>query len=103
MANRVRRTVECRCCDRTGPLIAHGWVKACYRRWQRAGKPAGGPPPPRKRGPNQHMEEDVAEFAMVLRTRPDITLAQAAAAVGRCRRTGERYKTRLRQMAEASP
>src|ERR1019366_2189127 len=41
----------CACgCGRTGPIhapgLAPGLVQPCYKRWIRAGRPPGGPPPP---------------------------------------------------------
>jgi hypothetical protein len=39
---------RCRCghCDHlVSPERRLGWSEACYRRWLRAGKPKGGPPP----------------------------------------------------------
>lgn len=80
---------------------AHGWALACYKRWQRAGKPAGGPPPPlpvgrqprspaRSPGSERGMtstyvtrEEGNRLMAELARLRGEgLTIAQAAAVLG---------------------
>lgn len=104
------RFIECACCGQTGRHAAHGWRVTCYDRWRRHGKPAGGPPPPmtlveigRINGakPSGPRLERIEDFVLVLKTRPADTakqaVAQAAAAVGRCERTGWRYITSLRE------
>lgn len=39
------RIIECESCGETAEHEAHGWCHACYYRWNRAGRPASGPPP----------------------------------------------------------
>lgn len=102
--------IVCACCGRSGKHGAHGWRQTCYDRWRRFGKPAGGPPRPLSPSevgriygakPSGRRIEDMEEFLLVLKTRPADSVkdavAQAAAAVGRCERTGWRYITRLRE------
>ncbi|WP_228976747.1 hypothetical protein [Streptomyces sp. DH12] len=47
-----RRAVVCGSCGHLRDNRAYGWCAACARRWERAGRPAGGPPPVR------HVEHD---------------------------------------------
>lgn len=111
-SKKPRRIVVCKCCGKTGPHKAFGWRRCCYDRWRLNSQPDSGPPAPLSKAevgrlngskPSKTRIEDIQEFAMVLRTRrPKPTIAEAAAAVGRSSRTGERYMKALRQMNEAS-
>lgn len=40
-------TLHCSCCGRPAKDLRHGWATSCYQRWLKAGRPAGGPPPPK--------------------------------------------------------
>ena len=46
---RTRRTITCSACGNQAPHAGHGWCRACCSRWNRAGRPASGPPPVRPR------------------------------------------------------
>lgn len=39
-----RRIITCASCGRFQPPVANEWCHACYQRWLRHGRPAGGPP-----------------------------------------------------------
>lgn len=43
-----RRAVICRSCREYRDNRGHGLCAACIRRWERAGRPVGGPPPVRR-------------------------------------------------------
>jgi len=40
-------TGTCKSCRRDRPIERHGWCNSCLTRWYGAGRPDGGPPPPR--------------------------------------------------------
>ncbi|MBX7464895.1 hypothetical protein [Streptomyces sp. NPDC057910] len=39
-----RPIIVCSACGNEREHRAHGWCQSCYRRWQYAGRPEGGPP-----------------------------------------------------------
>jgi hypothetical protein len=38
------RLITCAACGETRPVAAHDWCHTCYQRWNRNGRPPGGPP-----------------------------------------------------------
>lgn len=102
------RIVRCASCDRFGPHKAHDWCSSCYLRWLKAGKPEDGPPSrcpdpvaaaaEGRRRAAHGRREDYQELRSWGETRE-----QAAARVGVCHRTTQRYDRAMReQVAEAS-
>jgi len=81
--------VECACCGNKGQLRSRGWIRACYDRWMRAGKPEEGPPAP---GYLVNREE-YAWFRYTL----NVSVKRAAELAGISERTGWRYEKRLKQ------
>jgi len=74
-----------------------GWCCACYSRWRRHGKPAAGPPPPRRPGPPPKpgpcVLGRIAEWQFVCARMTD---QAAAARLGVSERTIERYRAIVR-------
>lgn len=73
----VPKAYPCTCRPGCGQTMAtpggeaHGWALACYKRWQRAGRPPGGPPPPLPVGRQPHSppptrEPTTADLAALL-------------------------------------
>lgn len=91
------RIVSCRCCGKTGLNAGHGWVKACYKRWFRAGKPTGGPPPAQA-GNRAAIAAKIAQAAgrfedyVWLREAQGLSLDAAAERVGISHRHAQRYE-----------
>lgn len=107
--SRVRPTINCACCGRTGSHQAHGWIAACYWRWMRAGQPEEGPPAPFPPGPDNwaHARAGYARIAAErlerygeLR-RGGFTIQQAAWDMRIHSRTADRYEARLRTQKDA--
>ncbi|MBA9003759.1 hypothetical protein [Thermomonospora cellulosilytica] len=112
---RRRPTITCRCCGKTGQHGAHGWIRSCYERWLKAGRPQEGPPPPmpleeirarsvqarRPCGPKAARMDDFVTVRLTRRREngEPISIAEAAAAVGVSKRTAERYAAALKQQA----
>lgn len=80
---------ECPSCGK-GKRENRAYCGECMKRWRKAGEPEGGPPPSHW-DPEGGME-DLQEI-----WRYGMTMADAAAKLGRSARTIERYKKRLRQ------
>lgn len=92
---RTRKLIVCRCgCNRSGVHVNSGFIGACYQRWLRAGKPAGGPPTPQLPHPLGPRADRVEDYAF-LRAH-GVSVAEAAARVGVCARTGWDYEAQLR-------
>lgn len=51
-----RRVVHCPECGQRRAQGLGEWCSACARRWIRAGRPAGGPPPPEDKRSPEHVE-----------------------------------------------
>jgi len=88
-------TIRCACCGCEGRHKAHGWIVACYHRWQRAGKPEDGPPAV-WRSKNGRLED----YAWLTRDQ-GLSLPHAAGRMGVCERTAWRYEAQLRQRVAA--
>lgn len=79
----------------------HGWATACYRRWERAGKPDTGPPPPKppaavsRPGTRAAVAQRMERFT-ALRTQ-GLTVAAIAAEMGMPLRAAEHYAAKFRQ------
>jgi WhiB family redox-sensing transcriptional regulator len=97
----------CRCGTACGHTMATpagsggGWSQACRRRWERAGKPASGPPaadshrPRQIRGSNESVARKMAEFA-ALRAQ-GATVLEAAAEMGITDGAAGHYSVKLRE------
>jgi hypothetical protein len=86
-----------RTCDSCGHEKEHNrqqWCPTCRNRWDRAGRPAGGPPP-RRTG----RWEEYAE----LTREQGYTLTNAAARMGVSHRTAQRYEAWLRDAGVPAP
>ncbi|MCO6011449.1 hypothetical protein NE236_41520 [Actinoallomurus purpureus] len=82
-----RRIIFCDRCGNEGQHGGYTWCRACHSRWERAGRPASGPPPKRN--------GRVGEYAELTRDQ-HYTLVNAAARMGISERTAWRYEARLR-------
>jgi hypothetical protein len=101
MSTRQKWPDECTCCSqprRTGNggklRGSHGLCHNCYTRWLRAGKPAGGPQPPSQG--HRSYPRRLEGYMDLLSIEPAITAEKAAARLGVCARTIERYRAALR-------
>lgn len=79
----------------------HGWATPCYRRWERAGRPDGGPPVPKPhtatgRPATRAETAQRMERFTVLRTQ-GLTVAAIAAEMGIHLRAAEHYAAKYRQ------
>lgn len=83
-----RRIIECDSCGEEKTHQAYGWCKACWGRWDRAGRPAAGPPPSSYGRYDEYFE---------LTRDQQYTLKNAAARMGVCERTAQRYEAHLRR------
>jgi hypothetical protein len=83
-----QRIIDCDSCGREMKHQAHGWCKACWGRWDRAGRPAVGPPPKRYGRYGEYYE---------LTRDQHYSLRGAAARMGVSHRTVQRYEARLRK------
>ena len=82
--------------DRDGPNYRGflGWCVRCYRRWRDNGKPAGGPPPPRRSGgPGPWRVEEYQFLRSALGG--SLSRTEAARRLGVTMRTARRYEVRL--------
>ncbi|GAA0402700.1 hypothetical protein GCM10009530_63330 [Microbispora corallina] len=92
---RRRPTIVCRCgCARRGKHCNNGLIGACYRRWLRAGKPAGGPPAPRVEHPLGRRSDRIEDYAF-LRSH-GTPRQEAATRVGVKESTSWRYEAEVR-------
>ena len=80
---------------------AHGWATACYRRWERAGRPGSGPPAPKPHAATNGKSTN-AEIARRMETfgrlrDQGLTVAAIAAEMHIHVRAAEHYAVRYRQ------
>lgn len=87
-----RRIIECDSCGEEKTHQAYGWCKACWGRWDRAGRPAAGPPPSSYGRYEEYYE---------LTREHHYTLKNAAARMAVCERTAQRYEAHLRRQGIA--
>jgi hypothetical protein len=83
------RIIECDSCGEASPHRSHELCRACFNRWDRAGRPDTGPPP-RRTGRWEEYRELTRE--------QNYTLKNAAARMRISTRTAERHEARLRAM-----
>ncbi|MCO6011525.1 hypothetical protein NE236_41900 [Actinoallomurus purpureus] len=79
----------CACCGLPGRIVSRGWRQACYERWNSAGRPAGGPPPPR-----MSRAQALIEYRAIRGTSTDEVIAER---LGVGIKTIRRYEAALRQ------
>lgn len=97
--SKSNRIITCSCCGKRGRAYGpDGWRDACHRRWDAAGRPDGGPPPPRTPGPHILLAQYVQ-----LRDRRRLTAAEYAARLGVSERTIQRYEAKLRAADKPAP
>lgn len=91
--SRNRRVVNCECCGRQGKHVAHGFIQACYDRWDYAGKPIPRIPPPGPQGRRDDYED--------LTRSSGVTMGDASTQVGVSTRTAWRYESLIKQRGTA--
>jgi hypothetical protein len=59
--------VTCSACGQEREHAAHGWCRACYFRWYRAGSPDSGPPARQKAIPSpEEYDYRISEYAHLM-------------------------------------
>lgn len=101
-----RTIITCTACGRTAPLAGYGWCSPCHSRWHRHGRPADGPPPPKKRTPDPTFGEKgrAAQMAKAAARRKayanlrnsNVGMHVAAHQLGLSIRTAKNYEAALR-------
>ena len=81
------RWIRCTSCENYRRHYGRRWCKACWKRWDAAGRPKAGPPP----SPYRRWDE----YAELTREMGH-TLRQAAGRMGVSVRTAQRYEARLK-------
>lgn len=81
-----RRIITCDSCGHNRERGGYKWCRTCYTRWDRAGRPAAGPPPVRNGRYDEYRE---------LTRDHHYTRENAVARMGISLRTAERYEARL--------
>ena len=90
MPSKPRRKAACKCCGEVGFYVAKGYTRNCWSRWERAGFPKEGPPPPRYRvNWERYMDLRIVARASFL---------SATQQTGVSERTAYRYEKRLKEM-----
>lgn len=85
----------CSCCRvRAVQVRKHGWCRACADRWKRAGRPAAGPPDPRKGGRPRDRVTDERAAQTRLALADGATLAELAERFGVTHQTVMYYRDR---------
>lgn len=82
------RIITCDSCGERKHHHGYGWCGACWKLWDRAGRPAAGPPPRRTGRVGEYLE---------LTREQGYTLADAAARMNISHRTAQRHEARLRK------
>lgn len=90
------QSLSCLCCGRPAERVRRGWSDACYTRWLRAGRPAGGPPPPTMLNTPAEATARREEYALLTRVH-GLAQWEAAAVLGVSEKTVQRYAAHARR------
>lgn len=92
-------TARC-CCGCGRPAVARGMANACWKRWDRTGRPASGPPPPESalasalEAVQDAMASKLDDYAAARSWR--LSVAVAAKRAGISKTTAYRYERLIR-------
>ncbi|MFC3980202.1 hypothetical protein [Streptosporangium jomthongense] len=103
---RPPRIITCVCCGQQGPSQGRGLIRACYQRHRSTGvldrfPMLGKPPVQAGKAAREARLARLEDYADLLAW--GASWKEAAARVGVCRRTAERYNAALRTLESESP